>query len=288
MKEQSKSTIQEIIEKSGNSFHSRVVNKLRELEWGVLVSPHYSDSFTDKPREIDIIAEKKFDVHEFIHDWLGTVNIRLFIECKYIPDDIVFWFEKKDIERATQRIMRDTGMEDPRRNTEITKHHYYTDVPVAKLWASNSKKGEDNEIINKAINQVLNGTIYYRQRGDLRIAPSKNGYIDRVLRRVSYPILVVNSFDNFHSTPMNGNGENQPITEPFVLEVNYAYTDKDRNSVNEYFLIDVVSLDKLPEFLASTIEGIDVALLSEKLRWDKRISGRESRSQNSRGIEDYM
>src|SRR5438045_321384 len=130
-----KSAAQEIIERSGNSFHSRVVNKLRDLEWGVLVSPHYNDNFTDKPREIDIIAEKKFDVNEFMNDWLGTLNVRLFIECKYITGDTVFWFEAKDMERATQRIVRDTGMEDPRRNTEITKHHYYTNVPVAKLWA---------------------------------------------------------------------------------------------------------------------------------------------------------
>lgn len=278
---------QEIIERSGNSFHSRVVNKLRELEWGVLVSPHYSDNFTDKPREIDIIAEKKFDVNEFMNDWLGTLNARLFIECKYITGDTVFWFEAKDLERATKRIMRDTGMEDPNQNTGIQQHHYYTNVPVAKLWASDSKKGEDNEAISKAINQVLNGMIYYRSGGDLKIAPSKKGYADRVLKRVSYPLIVVNSFDGFHSTPMSGNGESQPITEPFALEVNYTYTDKDRNGVNEYFLIDVVSLDKLPEFLESAIEKADVAALSEKIRWDKRIDRSQDRNRHNRS-PDYF
>ncbi len=269
--------VEEIIEKSGNSFHSRVVNRLRELGWSVLVSPHYSDNFTDKPRELDIIAEKKFDVHEFVHDWLGTLNVHLFIECKYIPEDIVFWFEKKDIPRATQRIMRDTGMKDPRENTEITKHHYYADTPVAKLWASNSKKSEDNELINKAMNQVLNGTIYYRNRGDLKIVPpSKQGYIDRVLKRVPYPLIVVNSFEKLHATQMDSDDKSsEPITEPFTLEVNYTYTDKDRNSVNEYFLIDVVSLDKLPEYLDATIEKLDVAVLAEKIRWDKRIQPRQ-------------
>lgn len=283
-----KTVAQEIIERSGNSFHSRVVNKLRELEWGVLVSPHYNDNFTDKPREIDIVAERKFDVNEFMNDWLGTLNVRLFIECKYIAGDTVFWFEAKDVERATQRVMRDTGMDDPRRNTEITKHHYYASVPVAKLWASDSKKSEDNEVINKAINQVLNGMIYYRNGGDLKIAPNKNGYVDRVLKRVSYPLIVVNSFENFHATPMKGDGEPQPITEPFALEVNYAYTDKDHKGVNEYFLIDVVSLDKLPDFLASAIEKADVAALAEKIRWDKRTERSQTRSQPSRGISDYM
>lgn len=274
MSTDNKTTVQEIIERSGNAFHSRVVNKLRELEWGVLVSPHYSDNFTDKPRELDIVAERKFDVREFIHDWIGTINVRLFIECKYINEDIVFWFDGKDMERATRCIMRDTGMDEPRRNPEITKHHYYTNAPVAKLWASNPKKSENGEIINKAINQVLNGAIYYRNSGDLKIAPNKGGHVDRVLKRVLYPLIVVSSFEKLHALQMNGDGTPVPITEPFAIEVNYAYTDKDRSGVSEYFLIDVVSLEKLPEFLASAIEGADVATLSNKLQWDKRVQGR--------------
>ena len=261
----------EIIEKSGNSFHSRVVNKLRDDGWSVLVSPHYNDNFTDKPREIDIIAEKKFDVKDFIYNWLGTVNVLLFIECKYINGETVFWFEKKDVGRATQRIMQDTGLDNPRRNTGIQKHHYYADIPIAKLFASNKGRGEDNEVVNRAINQVLNATIYYRHLGDLKIATTERGYVERVVKRVSYPLIVVNSFDNFHATEMNGSSEAQPITEPFPLEVNYAYTDKDRNGHNEYFLIDVVSLDKLPEFLTSSIEKADVATISEKLIWDERM-----------------
>ncbi len=281
-----KSAVQEIIEKSGNSFHSRVVNQLRDLGWSLLVSPHYSDNFTDKPREIDIIAEKKFEVKDFIHDWLGTLNVRLVIECKYISGDTVFWFEPKDMERATQRILRDTGMEDPKRDANTQRHHYYSDKPIAKLFASDSKRSEDNEVINKAINQVLNATVYYRHRGDVKLVTTPRGYIDKVLKRVSYPLIVVNSFENFHSTPMNGNGESQPITEPFQLEVNYAYTDKDRNDHNEYFLIDVVSFDTLPAFLASAIEKADVPAITDKLTWDARRS-RAQQSRRGGGIEDY-
>ena len=270
-----KTKVQEIIERSGNSFHSRVVNALRAEGWSVLVSPHYNDNFTDKPREIDIIAEKKFDVQEFIHGWLGTINVRLFVECKYVNGDTVFWFEGKDMVRATERIRRDTGMEDPRRDANTQQHHYYTVPTVAKLFASDKSRSEDNEVISKAINQVLNGTIYYRNQGGLKIVPdSPKGHIDKVIKRISYPLIVVNSFDNFHSTPMEGDGSHEPITEPFQLEVNYAYTDKDRAGHNEYFLIDVVSLDKLPEFLSTMIEKGDVPAISEKVQWDRRMSDR--------------
>lgn len=270
-KKAKKTAAQEIIERSGNSFHSRVANKLRDEGWSVLVSPHYSDNFSDKPREIDLIAEKKFDVREVFNDWLGTISVLLFIECKYINGDTVFWFEGKDKQRAIQRIMQDTGMEDPRRDGNTQGHHYFADVPVAKLFASDKSRTEENEAINKAINQVLNATIYYRHRSDLKIVPTKTHYVDKVLKRVSYPLIVVNSFDNFHATAMNGNGEVQPITEPFPLEINYTHTDKDRNGHNEYFLIDVVSFDKLPEFLTTSIEKGDVSALSEKIRWDERM-----------------
>ena len=281
-----KSAVQDIVEKSGNFFHSRVVKLLREQGWTVLVSPHYSDNFTDKPREIDIIAEKKFDVKDFIYDWLGTLNVRLFIECKYINGDTIFWFDEKDKERATERIMRDTGMDEPEKNASIQNHHYYTDIPVAKLFASEKSRSEDNELMNKAINQNLNATIYYRNRGDLKLITSKKGYADKVIKRVSYPIIVVNSFDSFHSTAMGGNEELSKITEPFQLEVNYAYTDKDRNGHSEYFLIDVVSIDKLSEFLASSIEKLDVGIIIEKLIWDKRMS--QSRNPRQQGGDDIF
>jgi hypothetical protein len=272
----SKTAAQEIIERSGNSFHSRVVNLLRDQGWGVMVSPHYNDNFTDKPREIDIIAEKKFNVTEFFNEWLGTLNVRLFIECKYVPSDTVFWFEQKDKERALQLITRSSGMEAPHRDSNTQKHHYYTDTPIAKLYASNTGRSEDNEAMNRATNQVLNAAVYYRNRGDLQLTTTEKGYIDRVLRRVSYPLIVVNSFEHFYATAMKGGGEVEPIIEPFQLEVNYAYTDKERNGHNEYFLIDVVSFDKLTEFLVSSIEKADAVAISEKIKWDKRVSERQS------------
>ncbi|MDO8516280.1 MAG: hypothetical protein Q7S28_03455 [bacterium] len=264
--------VQEIIDQSGNSFHSCVVKNLRDGGWTVLVSPYYSDNFTDKPREIDIIAEKKFNVTDFVSNWLGTVNVLLFIECKYITTATVFWFDAKDKERAIERIMRDTGMEHPQLDGNIQKHHYLSDVAVAKLFASDSKRNEDNETITKAINQNLNATVYYRNRKDLKIATTQSGYVERVLKRVSYPIIVVNSMEPFHSTDMGGSGEVHAITEPFQLEVNYAYTDKDRNGFNEYFLVDVVSIDKLSDFLITSIEQADVPALAEKIKWDKRLN----------------
>ena len=269
-----KSVVEEIVERSGNSFHSRVVKLLRDEKWTVLVSPHYSDNFTDKPREIDIIAEKKFDAKAIFDEYLGSINVRLFVECKYVNGETVFWFDAKDKQRAIERIMKDTGMEHPRQDPNIQNHHYFADVSVAKLFASEKSRSEDNEVISKAINQNLNATVYYRNKSDL-IAP-KTHYKETVMKQVAYPLIVVNSLEHFHRTEMGGDGVTTPITEPFQLEVNYAYTDKERNGVNEYFLIDVVSIDTLTAFLAS-LEKTDVVAIQEKVRWDDHARRNQER-----------
>jgi hypothetical protein len=52
--------IEAVVKESGNSFHSKVVNYLEGKGWHTLVSPYYMDNGTNKPREIDLIAEKSW------------------------------------------------------------------------------------------------------------------------------------------------------------------------------------------------------------------------------------
>jgi hypothetical protein len=261
-----KTEVEEILERSGHGFHSRVANLLRDLEWSIVISPYYNDGFTDKPREIDLVAQRAFDIYDFTQS-IGTVNPRLFIECKYISQPIVVWFDEKDKGTATKRIMQDTGLADPRQNVSVLQHHYLSTSQVAKLFSS--KKGEENEVMTKAINQSLNAMVYYRHRHDL--IPSDTTRYGRVLKYINYPLIVVNSFDNFYRVGMNDPEEKpEKITAPFQLEVNYAYLDKDKNSQNEYFLIDVVSIEQLPDFLSS-LEKSDISILRAHLAWQKTM-----------------
>ena len=48
----SQSVFESIVKEHWHSFHARVVATLRDLDWTVVVSPYYSDNFTDKPREL--------------------------------------------------------------------------------------------------------------------------------------------------------------------------------------------------------------------------------------------
>ena len=267
MSAKTKSEVQQIIRRSGNHFHSQVVRLLRGKAWKVLVSPYYSDSFTDKPREVDIIAIKSFDLQDTWGDKFGIIDVRLFIECKYINGESVFWFDEKDMERAIQRTMVDTGMDEPQKNTAIRKHHYLANIPVAKLFASSRRFGDEYDLWHKAINQGLNAMVYYQDIYNL--IPKSEWEARNTLHYLSYPIIICSSFEGLHQKDMKDEAILEKISDPFQLEVNYAYVDRKGDSHRRYFLIDVVSIEKLGEFL-SILEKTDVGTVQEDISWKRR------------------
>jgi len=263
MREAQKNQIKELIEKSGNSFHYQVVNFLRTNGWTVLVSPYYNDNLTDKPREIDIVAEKEFDVN-FFHSWLGTINAKLFIECKYINNEVVFWFDSVNKESLVKRIMEDTSLESSRTNSSIEKHRLMAVNSVAKLFSSKADKSQENEIIYKALNQSLNAMVYYKN--STSILPKNRNKIQKILRTLNYPIIVCNGFNRLYKVEVGTEDKPQSVSDNFQLEVNYAYINKDKNSISEYFLIDVVDFGKLGDFLKE-VEEKDIKTVGEVLSW---------------------
>lgn len=260
MKEKSKDKIQEIIEASGNNFHSSVIKFLREKKWTVLISPYYNDYATDKAREIDIIAEKTFEVKDSL--WgrtKGWLNVRFIIECKYINTETVFWFDAKDKKRAEERVIRDTPL--TKDNIYTQKHHYMSDEKVVKLFTSEKNKDLSNEPIYKAINQSLNAMIYFRHE------PPIQRLDFRILRTVCYPIIILNDFKKIFSVNI-GESSYSGITDKFFqLEINYAYLDPEKRNMNEYFLIDVVDFSHLDDFL-SEIKTKDVEAFKVMMGYD--------------------
>lgn len=262
-------TLQEIkdsLQKSGHSLHADVVSKLRGLSWRVLVGPHYSDNFTDKPREIDIIAEKDFFVDEDYEGRLGTITVRLFIECKYITSNTVLWLDAKDKIKAGG-LVENQGLDNPNQQSRSWEHHYFTDEPVVKLTSFvGSAKSDDKEVINQAINQSLNALIYYKNKYEIVPRQNANTRTGNISTTVEYPIIVTRSYDKLFSTDLGNIDNIKTIDKPFQIEVNYAFLDEERKRRNEYFLIDVVKLDDLVSFLGEKIENKDKGLHGQKIR----------------------
>jgi len=246
--------IQGLVQRSGNSFHSKVVAALKAKGWSTLISPYYNDSLTDKPREIDLLAEKAFPITHPFGDRRGAIAVRLFIECKYVPQATVFWFHDKDGARARQLVLATTPMRD--NNAYTDKHHYLRSNPsVAKLFASETKRDAENEIMYKALNQSLNALLYFR-RGKPIITELSGGTPD-YRATVNYPVILCNSLSRFYRVDMETDAPPAQIETNFMLEVNYAYLDPNQTRKQEYFLIDVVEFGRLDDFLKCVQDDTD-------------------------------
>ena len=234
-----------IVLESGNSFHCKVVGFLKKKGWHTQISPYYMDGSTNKPREIDLIAEKSWNYKDNFSGVSGTVNIKLFIECKYIPQVNVFWFSPKDRACAKAWIKNNTCLV----GSETHGHHYLsTNENVANLFASKSKQSTENEVIYKALNQSLNAMVYLRHRDSIIPDGFSNG--KPILQTIEMPLIICNSFDKFFRVSVEGSADPEPIEDAFQLEVNYAYANSNGRHVNEYFLIDIVDFIKIDKFLA--------------------------------------
>lgn len=251
--------IKSLISKSGNGFHCRVINYFAGREWDLLVSPYYMDGFSEKPREIDIIVQNAKDFHDSWRNSYGTVYIKLFVECKYIPtnSNTVFWFGEKDKQKTEDLITSNTAFR--KDNYYIERHHYHSIQEVGKLFSSNSDRGQENEPIYKGMTQCLNALIYNRMSGSI-VHRKSSAYSSKVAF-LEYPVILCNSFENFYKVPIVGDdSEPERITDNFALEINYAYPGKSGNHESEYFLIDVVEFDKLDTFLEKLKDEVDAQI----------------------------
>jgi hypothetical protein len=247
----------------GNDFQYKAKKALTGAGWNVRMSPHYNDSFSEKPREIDMIAEKVFlSSHEEFYQ--GTVIVRLFVECKYIAEQTTFWFEEKDLDKAKEVVDSTRAFNETKKNHEVTtNHHYLSNKLIAKLYRTEGKN-PDGDPIYKAITQCLNATIYFRDRPtDLR-----NKHNHRTYEELNYSVIVCNSFEKFLGKDTTTDSTVSPIAEIFQLEVDYAYTIKDK-SEEELFYIDVLSIDMLKDFEDKTLLK-EILLAKQKLSDDKR------------------
>ncbi len=237
--------IEALASESGNNFHCKVLNAMKSREWEVLVSPYYMDAATDKPREIDLIAEKYWKYEDRFERKFGAIVFRLFMECKFTAQPTVFWFSDKDITAATEWLTSRTPL---RKDNMFTAQHHYLagSSKVAKLFATKNKPSTENEAMYKALNQSLNALVYSsgREPIDLNL---RNGRIP-VLAEVEMPVIVCSSFAEFYGVYMDAPGSPVPITDNFQLEVNYAYIDPKGARRSDYFLIDVVAFDLLDKY----------------------------------------
>lgn len=242
-----------LIEDSGMITHHKVIRTLRDHSWKLSIAPYYYDNIANTVREIDVIAEKLFYSSDVLYGSSVQVNVQLFIECKYIKHEIVFWFDDKNIDSVVTKLEKDTNLEILHHNrcgADITKDqfHYLDNEKVAKLFSANSHK---EDVIYKAITQCLNSKIYYDQWFDRPIYNKFFEHKEVATSILRYPVIICNNFDNFLKVEFNGDKYSYgKLANNFQLEINYVYLDKTKTMARaEIFLIDIVGFDNFIPFL---------------------------------------
>ena len=247
--------IEAIIQKSGNSFHSKAAQALSTAGWKIRVSPFYMDQSLNKPREIDIIAEKAYSITSTLGTPSGHVVVRLFIECKFIPAHTVFWMTEKELESAKELVHKTSIFN--LNNTYCAKHHYLSGTSkVAKVFASESQRETENDPFFKALNQTLNGYVALRHQSSY-IGRSAESRIHEIAR-LSYPVILCSSFEKIYGIPFYENSSPYNVSENFQLEAQYAYSTNGV-SLDEYFLVDVVDFNHIEAFLDSIKTDAELA-----------------------------
>ena len=248
--------IQQLVDSSGNTFHAKVARWLQRDGWHIRVSPYYMDQSQQKAREIDLIAEKLWPMKDSFGRWRGDVVVRLFVECKFVPSHAVFWFAEKDMTATEDLVYGQGGF---RRNNMYTKEHHYlsTCARVAKVFASESTRGQDFEPFYKALNQVLNAQV--SMSGQLPAHPKLRKRSGGALLLINFPIVVCSSFDKLYATDFYEEIEPVQIPGNFQLEVQYAYIDRGGNQRDDHFLVDFVEFARMPEFSSLIARDAEVA-----------------------------
>lgn len=214
----------------------------------MLLSPYYVDNATGRAREIDLLCERLWEFRD-PHNRSASrlLRMQLLVECKYIPEETstVFWFDKGD--RAQTRELIATSVPPLKGQSPINEHHYYTvrTPGVAKLFASDFRRGEEKEPIYMALNQSLGALIQLAGFPPLTTQQATEVEFTVTPR---YPVIVCSSFDRFRRTDLKG-ADPLHLNDNFLMEVNYAFSNSANRPLQKYALIDVVSWKLIDQFL---------------------------------------
>lgn len=252
----------EILKHSGNKLHAKVAHLLRDKGWETSISPYYVDSQTNKCREIDLIARKEFKINDHcspLQKNFKILKVQLFVECKNVPKETLFWFDKRDEKKSLEKAVEISQFSEG--NTNLKELHILREPSVAKLFSSSDdvKKQTDTEPFFQAINQVLHSVIFWEWQKKKSLVRDNN-------HTISYPVIVCDSFDKIAKTDLDTETiELLKDKDFFNIETDYNYNIPGREaSIRQYFLTDIVNFKKIDDYLESIATDNDVLCVTRE------------------------
>lgn len=232
--------LQQKILESGHNLHLRVASDLEGEGWDVELASYYVDDLSDKPREIDIVAEIPFYGGSILNGSQEEIlRTRLFIECKHFKTPIALRTLPIDISETHEAIVTHNLSKKP---SDIWGdwHHYAKPPRVAKLWTTMEER---NDPFFDGLASTAKSLLYYLGT--------------RASRGIFYPVLVYDGIDGMYEIQGSdlSNLESAPLVKRALVSFNYAYNEVFTNKPRRRrLLIDVVHHDELPMLIKEVIK----------------------------------
>jgi hypothetical protein len=231
----------------------------------------------ERPREIDLVAwkEKAYSFRgsdEDVKFEEAKYKIFLFIECKHIKEEVVFWLTEANLEKIKEAFFNAfiginfhpsiKELKAEKIKDIFSEHRYFTtNSLIGKLYHTKEKeKGEKHDIIFTAFTNAIHSLLFFRDEPQ---KPKPGIY---------YPVIVYEPLNKVAVVPFNQIEKYQKLEEfkekDLLLEVNYLYKRfrsdypaGDRRGYNifeQIFLVDFVSKENLERFLEKIEKESDI------------------------------
>lgn len=231
--------------KSGTNLEVDIAEKLRNFWWWVKTKQHYLDPFENKPREIDIIASRKIEINDKFSSESVVFEMKLFFECKYLPDVKGLYVRNNDINKNLESFLNLSVYNDLcgdffhtyRKISDYYSNHRYL---IQKEIVYDSSDNSEKWFWVPAIKQVIHGMM------------SKNHKSNETYS-VEYGIIIADNSKKI-SLRRDWKRENDNFTQPLLFWIDYVST----SGRSVFYLVDVISLDQLDNFLLERWQEFDL------------------------------
>jgi len=233
-----------IIEESGNNLHIDTVDLLERMQWDVDLSSYYYDETANKPREIDIIAQRNVEVKEAIDQF----KLFLFIECKYFKNEVAFRARRNNKEESKEAIIIEGLDKEYLLEGEnlFREHHYLKEGFIGKLYDSFPK--EQGAVFN-AVTQPIKSLTFFKERS-YKMEVEKG-----LTKAIYYPIVVYSGIEGIYAIKRKeADLDKLEPKKELIFGLNYSYKSVVDNKLKtNHFYIDFIHQDSLGNFIEDVI-----------------------------------
>lgn len=262
--------LENLIDESGHELQADFVDQFTQDGWTAFQNKHYTDISSRKSREIDVIFEKTYEVSEMFGHVLGRLCVRLFFSCKHFPTKYLLHPLPKE-ERVVEDAINNAGIISSRDlQSGFGSHHYFSDAhpTVIKAW---DFKGDD--LMFKAWNSSVHSLIGLERTSALA-SPV-----------INLPVIGTRHFNNLFLRDRS-KVRYKKVASNQQLEIDYHYLDLKDRELDRIFLVDLIALNTVKEFLADIDK--DVKMAQEKMRARHRQGEFSRLRRASSPIDDYL